>query len=224
MIKAFDYNGMHCEFGRYGNGERIAYILYPVDMLEGWLEQAIEYYKTSIVVVRGMDWNNSLTPWPAPGEPKGSPDFKGDAQEFLTLLTTKLMPLIEGELELSPNVERTLVGVSLSGLFALWQWMSGNTKFKSIASLSGSFWYDGFLDWFDKQPLPKTGGKAFFLLGELEKDTKVKAFQSVAKNTAAIVERLSAGGIDTHFEWVPGNHYADPIPRLDSAFKWLYRR
>lgn len=36
-----------------------------------------------------------------------------------------------------------MAGVSLSGLFALWQWLMNDT-FRNIISLSGSFWYAGF--------------------------------------------------------------------------------
>lgn len=221
VTNSVDYKGMHIVSARGGDGKRVAYILAPLDRLEVWLEQAVAYYDTSVVVISGMDWNNDLTPWPAPGEPPGSPAFKGDADNFLKLLQSELIPFIEADLQLAPDVERTLVGISLSGLFSLWQWMQCDT-FKSIASLSGSFWYDNFVKWLSSQSIPAKSGKAFFLLGDQEANTKVKAFQSVAKDTAAVVQCLTSAGIDTHFEWVPGDHYSDGIKRLDRAMKWLY--
>lgn len=199
---------------------RITYILYPMDMLDTWIEAASQKYRTSIAVITGMDWDDDLTPWPAIGVPKGCPDFKGLAGEFLPRLA-KLVKDAENRLGLSDAaLERTLVGVSLSGLFTLWQWAQCDL-FKNIASLSGSFWYDGFIGWFDRQDYSKKSGEAFFLLGEKEPASKVKAFDTVGINTGKIVERLKADGVKTAFEMVPGNHYQQPIERLNRAMAWL---
>ncbi|MDE6408930.1 MAG: hypothetical protein K2K81_01610 [Muribaculaceae bacterium] len=75
------------------------------------------------------------------------------------------------------NVDRTLVGVSMSGLV---------------------------------------------LLGDQEPKSKVKAFSSVGTDTQEILSLLKAVGIEVEFQSVPGNHYSDPIPRLDKAFTALY--
>ena len=188
-----------------------------MDMLACWIDSAAQKYGTTIVVVTGMDWQNVFSPWAAKGVPKGSPDFKGESPEFLKQLQQRVIPAVE----LSSVAARTLVGVSMSGLFALWQWMLCDT-FDDIASLSGSFWYEGFLDWFMNHPVPVKSGKGYFLLGNQEAKSKVKAFSSVAENTDQIVSRLRAAGIDVEFDSVPGNHYSDPLPRLDKAFSALY--
>ena len=109
----------------------------------------------------------------------------------------------------------------MSGLFALWQWMLCDT-FANIASLSGSFWYEGFLDWMKNRPIPEKTGKGYFLLGDQEPKSRVKAFQSVGTDTQEIVAILRKAGIATEFQSVPGNHYSDPIPRLEKAFSALY--
>ncbi len=192
-----------------------------MDMLTGWIEPAAEKYGVTIVVVTGMDWQNVFSPWPAPGVPKGTADFEGDSPAFLAILQQKLIPAVETALGISTDVERTLVGVSMSGLFALWQWMMCDT-FRNIASLSGSFWYKGFVDWMKERPVPAKTGKAYFLLGNQESRSNVKAFNSVGEDTAQIVTLLRDAGIDVEFRSVPGNHYSDPIPRLNSAFEALY--
>ena len=168
-----------------------------------------------------MDWQNVFSPWPAPGVPKGDPDFKGESPEFLKILQSQVIPEIERGLQVNTDVERTLVGVSMSGLFALWQWMKCDT-FRNIASLSGSFWYDGFIEWMQSIQIPHKTGKGFFLLGDQESHSYVKAFNSVGINTAEIVRILKSAGIDAEFESVPGNHFANGIPRLEKAFNALY--
>ncbi len=202
---------------------RIAYILYPMDMLAGWIEPASEKYNVTIVVVTGMDWQNVFSPWPAKGVPAGTPDFKGESPEFLRLMQHDLIPAVESTLDLGPDVERTLVGVSMSGLFTLWQWMLCDT-FQNIASLSGSFWYEGFIGWMNDRTIPAKNGRAFFLLGDKESQSGTKAFNTVGRNTQEIISLLRSAGISTEFESVPGNHYADPLPRLDKAFTSLFLR
>lgn len=221
MVQKFEIEGLHCLCSQEENTDKIAYILYPVDMLSDWVKQACEKYNVTIVVMTGMDWQNVFSPWVAPGVPKGTPDFKGESPEFLGLLQHKVIPKIEALLGISKHVKRTLVGVSMSGLFTLWQWLLCDT-FQNIASLSGSFWYEGFIEWIRSRDIPSKSGTAFFLLGDKEAQSKVKAFNTVAQNTREIVAILQSSGIHTEFESVPGDHYADPIPRLNMAFDALY--
>lgn len=221
MTQRITIDNLSCLCSSAVDKTKIAYILYPMDNLDAWIEQAAEKYGVTIAVVTGMDWQNVFSPWPAPGVPKGDPDFKGESPEFLKLLQTKVIPQIEAALQIESGAERSLVGVSMSGLFALWQWMVCDT-FTNIASLSGSFWYEGFLEWMKTTPVPRKSGMGFFLLGDKESKSNVKAFDSVGVNTAAILTLLKAAGVKAEFESVPGNHFADPIPRLDKAFTALY--
>lgn len=221
MTQKINIDSLSCLCSSRIRTDRIAYILYPLDILSDWLEPAAEKYGVTIVVVTGMDWRNVFSPWPAPGVPKGDPDFKGESPEFLKVLQTKVIPEIEDTLQMDSHPERSLVGVSMSGLFALWQWMVCDT-FKNIASLSGSFWYEGFLDWMKKIKMPQKSGLGFFLLGDQESKSKVKAFDTVGVNTEEILKLLKAADIKVKFESVPGNHFADAIPRLEKAFENLF--
>lgn len=218
--QVFEFEGLKCLCAPNLGSQKIAYILYPMDILAPWVQPAAERFGTSIVVVTDMNWQNELTPWPAEGVPRGTPNFKGEAPEFLSKLES-LTSAVEANLAIGPVSERSLVGVSLSGLFTLWAWPQTN-YFLNIASMSGSFWYDGFMAWFEKQKLSGKSGFAYFLLGREEPHSRVKAFDSVGENTERIVALLMAQGVNTRFDWVPGNHYQDPIPRLDRAMEALY--
>lgn len=203
------------------SADRICYVLYPLDSLSDWIEDAARQFGVSIAVITGMDWDDDLTPWRAKGVPQGCPAFKGNAAGFLSRLVTDVVPGIERQLEIPAGAERTLAGVSLSGLFSLWQWMLNDT-FRNIISLSGSFWYDGFVEWLKSQPIPEKMGKAYLLLGNLEAKTKIKAFQSVQTDTEEIYNYLHDKGIDDFFELVSGNHYQYGEQRLNRAFKWMF--
>lgn len=199
--------------------ERIAYVLYPMESLGPWIEDAARRYDVSIVVITGMDWDDDMTPWPAKGVPAGTADFRGDAPRFMASLQGTVIPGVEKSIGIHP-VERDLIGVSLSGLFTMWQWAVSGV-FDNVASLSGSFWYEGFADWFDKNMTVK-GGRAFLLLGDREADSRILQFRSVAVETQRVVARLKEIGIKTEFEYVPGDHFADPVGRLDKAFDNLF--
>lgn len=199
----------------------IAYILYPMDVLNGWIEKAAEKYRVSIVVITNMDWDNDLTPWPAPGEPKGSPDFKGLAPEFLKTLTGTVIPAIELRYSLPHDITRSLIGVSLSGLFTLWQWSLCGV-FTNIATLSGSYWYDGFEQWIFHQSFSGKSGHCYMLLGVDEPHSSTPAFRKVGVCTENIVGYMRRQGVDVTYNMVPGNHFQYGIERLNKAFGNLF--
>lgn len=221
MVRKFEIEKLHCLCSPSDCADKIAYIIYPMDILTDWIETAAERYGTTIVVITGIEWQDALSPWPTKGVPKGCQDFKGEAHGFLGLLKDKVLPLIESEMGFENTPQRTLFGVSMSGLFALWQWMECDT-FTNIASLSGSFWYEGFLDWMKHRQIPQKTGMAYFLLGDQEAKSRVKAFRPVAENTREIITILEIHGISAKFQSVAGNHYSDPVERLDRAFKAIY--
>lgn len=205
----------------------VDYMIYPaVELLEqDWLQEMSRLAGAPLVVVYipADLWNDSLTPWPEPGETHDARPFEGKASAFLKEFTESILPAVEKNMEWKSGIRRNLIGVSLSGLFTLWQWMQHAT-FESIACLSGSFWYAGFIEWFESLPVPKKSGKAFFLLGDKEPQSHIKAFRSVGDNTLKIVERLKENGIDTEFKWVDGNHFTDPLGRAKMAISKLSQR
>ncbi|MDE6553088.1 MAG: hypothetical protein K2K98_09060 [Muribaculaceae bacterium] len=67
MDKIIEIEGLSCLCSSLKSKDRIAYILYPMDMLGNWIEMAAEKYGVTIVVITGMDWESVFSPWPAPG-------------------------------------------------------------------------------------------------------------------------------------------------------------
>ncbi len=201
-------------------GNRVVYLLSPMSGAEPWLSRFAQHFGVSIAVICGMDWDNDLTPWPAPGQPPGDPAFQGLAPDFLKKLTAEIIPTVDRKLGIdAEKAERTLCGISLSGLFALWA-RTQTAMFRNIISLSGSFWYSGFAEWMKTAPLPSPAtGTIYISLGDKESQTKVTAFRSVATDTAAIIALLRQRGCNVVWRSEPGNHYADIRPRLLHAFE-----
>lgn len=226
MIENIKIGDVDCEVIPNPSSARIAYIVYPaiVPIDREWLQQAAGRYTTNIVVILipAKGWNDMLTPWPEPGETPDSPPFAGNAAETLKLITQEIIPQTDDMLNLKPDSSKTrnLIGVSLSALFAFWQWMICDT-FDSISSLSGSFWYEGFMDWFEARKIPSKKGKAFFLLGQKEPHAWIRAYRTVGINTERIVAALKDAGVDTTFMWVPGDHFSDSLQRLELGLRAL---
>ena len=187
------------------------------DLHEG-LKGLSEKHSVSIVVIEAVNWNDDLTPWPAEGVFKKAKPFGGQAAAFLNKLTNDIIPETERSMGIE-NAERTLLGVSLSGLFAVWSAFSTGA-FTNIISISGSLWYDGLVEWMKEQsPSPRIK-KVCMLLGEKEKNAKEKRMATVEERTQTAANILKETTQSTViFELVEGTHFSPIMPRLERAFE-----
>lgn len=204
-------------------GEKICYVLYPFDAIGDWATKAAAQYGVNVVTVEGMDWDNDLSPWPATGVPAGNPYFRGLAGEFMKTIVDKVVPEVEIALGLTVEpAQRTILGVSMSALFATWAWVQIDT-FNNLASISGSFWYVDFVHWLKQHyQFRGRGRKAFFCIGDREQNTSVPQYRTVRMDTNAVVNFFDGHGVDVIYSIVPGNHYDHPIRRLDRAMTAIY--
>ena len=187
------------------------------DLHEG-LKELSEKHSVSIVVIEDVNWNDDLTPWPAEGVFKKAKPFGGKAAAFLNKLTQEIIPETEKDLGVE-HAEKTLLGVSLSGLFAVWT--AFNTDiFSNIISISGSLWYDGFVAWMKEQTPSPQMKKVCLLLGEKEKNAKEKRMATVEERTQTaaniLIEKTHAS---VTFELVEGTHFSPIMPRMERAFE-----
>jgi predicted alpha/beta superfamily hydrolase len=203
------------------NNNRMCYILAPTPIDECWMMSQAAKYSCNIIVVYIVDWDNDLTPWPAPGVTRKSPDFEGHASDFLKLIREDIMPETEKRLG-QTQPERTLLGISLSGLFSLWAWMQGN-DFTNIATVSGSYWYKGFTEWLSQNVASKTG-RIYISLGNQESLDHNSWFRTVGECTSQVINTLQKAGIDVIFEETQGNHYANGLLRMEKALNYIYSR
>ena len=201
------------------NADKVCYLILPEGVskdLNVDLQHLVERFALSFVMVEGVDWNDDLTPWPALGVFKKTKPFGGQASTFLTKLCNEIVPKAEGELGLT-NPQRTLMGVSLSGLFAVWTAFNTDV-FQNVISISGSLWYDGFAEWVRTHEIsPKVEGICL-LLGEKKKNAKEKRMATVEEKTseiAAMLKEKCQGKVV--FELVEGTHFSPVVPRMVKA-------
>lgn len=206
------------------SSNKICYMILPEgikgDLYDG-LKGLSEKYGVSIVVIEDVNWNDDMTPWPAIGVFKKAKPFGGRAASFLNKLTNEIIPNTERELRIE-NAERALLGVSLSGLFAVWAAFNTDV-FANIISISGSLWYDGFIEWMKEQTPSPQLKKVCMLLGEKEKNAKEKRMATVEERTLAAANLLkSKTQADVVFELVEGTHFSPIMPRLERAFEVVF--
>ena len=201
---------------------KICYMILPEgikgDLCDG-LKGLSEKHGISIVVIEDVNWNDDLTPWPADGVFKKAKPFGGKATSFLNKLTDEIIPNTERDLGIE-HAERTLLGVSLSGLFAVWTAFNTDT-FTNIISISGSLWYDGFVEWMKEQTPSPQLKKVCMILGEKEKNSKEKRMATVEERSLAAADILKAKSqAASSFELVEGTHFSPIMPRLELAFSF----
>ena len=62
------------------------------------IEKASVKCASTVISIPIADWNNALTPWPAPGFYENEPWFGGHGRETLEELTRRVIPAIEARL------------------------------------------------------------------------------------------------------------------------------
>lgn len=169
------------------------------------LQGLLPHPRPTLVALHGLDWNGALSPWPAKKVFKGGEDFAGGADAWLEELTQLIIPAVE----VKPAQRRILAGYSLGGLFAVYAALH-TPVFHRVASVSGSMWYDGFVDY----ALARTclAEKVYLSLGDREKLTRNPRMARVEDCTRAIAQHLGCG-----VEMNPGGHFQDELPRMAKA-------
>ena len=169
--------------------------------------------------VAGVDWDRDMSPWAMDPVFRGGPAYTGGAGAYRKLLVGEILPALEGEGGLRPR-RRMIAGYSLAGLFALYALLEGE-DFSRGASVSGSLWYPGWMDYLAGRltgPLPE---RVYFSLGDREARTRNPKLQPVEENTRRSAELLARAGVETVFESNPGNHFQQPEERTARGIAWL---
>ena len=166
------------------------------------------------------DWEHAFSPWPAPRAFKKAPDFSGGATETLASLGA-LLPAVEQRLGLQPRW-RGIAGYSLAGLFAAWSAYHAS-PFSRVACVSGSLWFDGWLDFATSRLLQTPPTRACFSLGDDEKNSRNPHLATVENATRATACHWLQQGIRATFALNPGGHFDDIAARTAAAINELAR-
>ena len=161
-----------------------------------------------LIAVRVRDWNADLSPWPAPAV-FGREDFGNGAADTLNEI-----------LKYTCDKDKTyyIGGYSLAGLFSLWSAYQTDV-FRGVAAASPSIWFPGFTEYMKNN---NTYASSVYLsLGDKEEKTRNPVMATVGDRMQEACEILTKQGVNTTFEWNPGNHFKDADIRTAKAFAWV---
>ena len=176
-------------------------------------------FDLTLAAISGLDWGRDMSPWPAPPIRKGSPDFAGGGDKYLGIFIESLIPAVESSLP-SPPGWRGIAGYSMAGLFAVYS-LFKTGAFTRAASVSGSLWYPGFLEYAASHEPAAVTERVYFSLGDREHKTRNASMRPVRENTEKI-ERLFHGRVpETTFRLEPGGHFDAPAERTARGIAWL---
>ena len=208
----------------YHNAAATHLLIQPVDEHElEVLDQEVEAIgnqtKTpfSLVALLIEDWNQELTPWPAPAV-FGRIPFGDGANDTLKFITEQLLPSLAADGIYNSSMSLLMGGYSLAGLFALWSAYQTD-MFDGIAAASPSVWFPQWIDYAkEKRPLAKS---IYLSLGDKEEKAKSSVMAQVGNAIRKQHELLLGQEVNTILEWNAGNHCGDSEKRMAKGFAWL---
>ncbi|MBR5502529.1 MAG: alpha/beta hydrolase [Oscillospiraceae bacterium] len=196
-------------------------VLYTCEMRPEGVQavwQQFENPRFALVAVLGFDWFADLTPWHAKNVFKGAPDFAGNGPALLRYIKEECIPYAEALLG-APKT-RGIFGYSLAGLFSVYA-LYETDLFSHIGCVSGSMWYDGFVDWIKQRRPGRETGRVHFSIGDKEpltKNARMAICDSCMKQAA---ELLQTQGFETYFCYNEGDHMDEMPQRCAKAVRWL---
>lgn len=176
----------------------------------------------TLVSVSNLNWNHDMSPWEIPPVFKNAEPCTGGADDYLRLFIDRIVPEAE-KARKGDVLWRGIAGYSLAGLFALYS-LYRTDLFSRAASMSGSLWYPGFIEYISSHTMKSIPDYLYFSLGSREAKTRSPYMKTVQENTEKIEKYYRGKGIGTVFQLNPGNHYKDAEKRTAAGIRWLLDR
>lgn len=174
----------------------------------------------TLVTIGNLNWIRDLSPWKIPPISKNEPPFAGGADEYLTLLTERIIPTVEESVK---KVSwRGIAGYSLAGLFAVYS-LYRTDLFTGAASVSGSLWFPKFKEFVLENEMKSRPDSLYFSLGNKEHKTRNPYMQTVRENTEQIEKYCRENGVRTCFEVNEGNHFQNEDLRTANGIAWILK-
>lgn len=236
IIKNFNIDGYRCSLylpDGYMTGNK----RYPVIYVNGGdnineIIKAIEPYFDSkcrrfiLLNVEPKSWNDDYTPWPAQALTSKSRPFCGFAGKYIHLLENNIKPFIDDHYRTQKEPENTaLIGYSLGGLAALYA-LYKSKSFGMIGSMSGSLWYDGWINFMDSNIPENIYTRVYLSLGKKEEKSRNMRMAKVGDcmlNAYDVLKRKLASDENVKLEWNDGGHFTDIPHRFVKSILWLMK-
>lgn len=225
----------------YGNGQDRFPVVYVQDgqnlfdpqqsdslsVLEEMFARA-ELEELMLVGIEPKERNDEYTPWPARALVDKFADFGGNGSAYLAFVVEELKPFVDAEFRTKTGSDQTgIIGASFGGLISMYAAYTHPAVFGRIGSLSGSYWYEGIIEYMKQEKFPEPHRRIYMYVGSaegLQKPTIQKEMVSRSKQAFQLL--LDSGCIPENIhlaieegglhEW----HYF--TKRFPEALKWMF--
>lgn len=194
------------------------------------LERMFAHGELGELLLVGIEPKNRLdeyTPWYAKALSDKYADFGGQGFRYLSFLVEELKPYIDREYKTDSRRQQTgMIGASLGGLISIYAAYLCPNVFGKIGSISGSFWYEGFIDFMQSKNVDP-GLKIYMDVGSVEGIEKQSIQKEMVLKTKEAYTILLNNGLTRErlqFVLEEGAPH-DRIffsKRFPEAVKWLY--
>lgn len=182
--------------------------------------------KFILLSVMVEDWNDDFTPWTAPPLSKKDKPFGGGAAGYINVLVNTIKPFMDEHYKTMPEPPDTaLIGYSLGGLTALYAIYKTGT-FGKIGSLSGSLWYDGWIEFMGLHMPVNALERVYISLGKGEEHNRNQRMAKVGdctRKAAIILKDQLQSEENIILEWNDGGHFTEIPKRFEKTLLWLMR-
>jgi predicted alpha/beta superfamily hydrolase len=177
-----------------------------------------------LISVLSTNWKADYSPWPAPALVKKEEAFSGGADNYLDFLTSVVKPFMDMHYRTKPDKENAvLLGYSLGGLVSLYALYTCKT-FGKIGSLSGSLWFDGWVEFMEANLPMNKQAKVYLSLGngeERSKNLRLAKVGDCTKKAEEILKLQLKSNNKIILQWNNGGHFTETLQRYEKAILWL---
>ncbi|MEK3789317.1 alpha/beta hydrolase [Paenibacillus sp. FSL K6-1230] len=218
------------------NGQKSAPVLYVQDgdtLLPDGLESLGQQYREGqlphliLVGIQPLNRLDEYSPWHSPALAEGRPAFGGKANRYLSFITGYVRPYIEARYPVMAGPRHTgIMGASLGGLVSMYAVYRHPEIFGHAATLSGSYWYPGFVDFMQSETWTGYDGRYYMSVGSKEGEGKHTIQKDMLPLTIAAHDTLLQRGASsdrTHLEVIPDAVHGHEafVKQFPSAVAWL---
>lgn len=176
--------------------------------------------------IQPENWNDDFTPWIAPALRKDEIPFGGHGSDYIKVLINEIKPYIDTNYNTMPEPSDTaLVGYSLGGLMSLYA-LYNSDIFGRIGCLSGSLWYDAWIEYMQNHMPVDKDAKVYLSMGISEKHSRNPRMAAVGdciKQAFDVLSAQLASSDNLVLEWNNGGHFNDIPQRFVRALLWLMK-
>lgn len=181
------------------------------------------------VGIRPDNRNCEYTPWYAKALSARYGELGGQGAQYLEFLANELKPYIDNTYRTLSSPENTgIAGASFGGLISMYAAFLLPGVFGRVASISGSFWYEGFIEFMKATGIEMTGRKIYLDVGMLEGAAKTNIQQTMVERNKEAYEILRQKGFSSeHCRFVmeegADHEHTFFLRRLPFALQWLFQ-